>query len=208
MNFLIVDDHAIVRKGLTELLREGFISINITEASNSIEVDAKLKNKVWDFILLDISMPGQNGIEILKQLRAFGIKAPILMLSTHSDDLYALRLLNTGANGFLNKNDAPDELINAIKKILSGKKYVTAILAEKLIESSDTIQKRTHLLLSDRESQIFLLLASGSSVSEIAVSISLRIDVVKAYQIQIMEKMRFATNAELSQYAFERRLLE
>jgi two-component system invasion response regulator UvrY len=137
MNILIVDDHAIVRKGLIQLLKEEFISVDITEASNTSEVDANITNKVWDVILLDISLAGQNGIDILMQLRASGIKAPVLMLSMHPEEQYALRVLKIGANGFLNKNNAPDELVSAINKILSGKIYVNPVLAEKLRGSID-----------------------------------------------------------------------
>ncbi len=203
MNILIIDDHAIVRRGLIQLLKEEFSLIEVVEASNSDEVNANIKTKIWDIILLDISLAGQNGIDVLIQLRGLGIKAPILMLSMHPEELYALKVLKTGANGFLNKSNAPDELVNAINRILSGKKYITPILAENSEEPTNNIKKERHELLSDRELQIFQLLAKQRSVSEIATTTSLSLNLVNTYQKQILKKMGFTATVELTKYALD-----
>ncbi len=207
MNILIADDHAIVRKGLMQLLMEEFPFSVITEAENSSEVLEKIKGKVWDIILLDISMPGRNGIEVLKQLRADGIKSPILMLSMHPEDQFAIRVLKAGASGFLNKNSANSELISAVHKVLGGRKYITSSLAEKLAEStSDPSDRPLHELLSDREMQVFQLIASGKTVSEIAIDISLSVNTISTYRSRILEKLSLTNNAEITRYAIDNNL--
>jgi two-component system, NarL family, invasion response regulator UvrY len=208
MNILIADDHAIVRKGLGLLLREEFIAAQITEASNSSEVYKLVKGRIWDFILLDISMPGSSGVDILKQLRAEGITAPILMLSMHPEEQYAIRVLKAGASGFLNKNSATDELINAVRKVLSGGKYITPSLAEQLAANIGNPDKMGHELLSDREMQIFQLLAVGKSVSDIADDIKLGVSTVSTYRGRILEKLRLNNNAEITRYALDNGLVQ
>lgn len=208
MNILIADDHAVVRKGLVQLLKEEILSSDITEASDSSEVYKKIKTKVWDFILLDISMPGQSGVDILKQLRAEGIKAPILMLSMHPEEQYAIRVLKAGANGFLNKNSAIDELSIAVRKVLAGGKYITPALAEKLASNLGGSEKLGHELLSDREMQIFQMLAGGKSVSEIANEVALGSSTVSTYRARVLEKMGLANNAELTRYALDNGLIQ
>lgn len=209
MNILIADDHAIVRKGLVQLLREEFHFASITEAANSAEVADKAKGVIWDVILLDISMPGRNGLDVLKQLRADGVKAPVLMLSMHPEDQYALRVLKAGASGFLNKDSATDELIAAVHRVLSGKKYISASLAEKLAESvgGDAAGKPAHELLSDRELQVLQLIAAGKQVSEIADTISLSVNTISTYRTRILEKLSLANNAEITRYAIDNKLV-
>ncbi len=208
MNVLIADDHAIVRKGLIQLLCEEFPDVEAVEASNSAEVYDKLKSKIWDFILLDISMPGRNGVEVLKQIRGDGIKAPVLMLSMHPEDQYALRVLKAGASGFLNKDSAPEELIAAVRKVLSGRKYITASVAEKLAEGvGDASDKNGYELLSDREMQVFQLLAAGKTVSEIAVEISLSVNTISTYRTRILEKLGLENNADIMRYAIDSKLV-
>ncbi|MEO8151397.1 MAG: response regulator transcription factor [Bacteroidia bacterium] len=208
INILIADDHAIVRKGLIQLLREEFTDAQVIEANNSSEVFEKIKSKVWDIILLDISMPGRNGVEVLKQLRADGIKAPVLMLSMHPEDQYALRVLKAGASGFLNKDSATEELIAAVHKVLSGRKYVSTTLAEKLAEGAgDNLNKPLHDQLSDREMQVLLLIASGKTVSEIANEISLSVNTISTYRTRILEKHSLNNNAEITRYAFDHGLV-
>lgn len=135
MKILIADDHAIVRKGLVQILQEEFSSAEITEVDNGNDAIDMVNKQIWDIILLDISMPGRNGIETLKQIRTNGVKAPILMLSMHSEEQYAIRVLKAGASGFLSKLTATNELLMAVHKVLSGRKYITASVAEKLAES-------------------------------------------------------------------------
>ncbi len=208
MNILIADDHAIVRKGLVQLLLEEYPNATIVETTNSVEVFDKTKQYIWDIILLDISMPGRNGVEVLKQLRADGIKAPILMLSMHSEDQYAIRVLKAGASGFMNKDSATEELILAIRKVLSGKKYISESLTEKIADGSiDTSDKPLHELLSDREMQVFQLLAAGKSVSEIATEISLSVNTISTYRTRVLEKLNLQNNSEITRYAIDNALL-
>jgi DNA-binding NarL/FixJ family response regulator len=208
MNILIADDHAIVRKGLVQLLREEFHFASITEAANSAEVAEKAKGVIWDVILLDISMPGRNGLDVLKQLRADGVKAPVLMLSMHPEDQYALRVLKAGASGFLNKDSATEELIAAVHRVLSGKKYISASLAEKLADSmGDSSGRPAHELLSDRELQVLQLIAAGKQVSEIADTISLSVNTISTYRTRILEKLSLANNAEITRYAIDNKLV-
>ena len=204
MKFLIADDHAIVRKGLAQLLREEFSDAEIHEASNSNEIIEKAKGGIWDIILMDISMPGRNGLETLKQIRDMGVKAPVLVISMHPEEQYAVRVIKAGASGFLNKDSATDELIAAVHKVLLGKKYISATLAEKLAEGIDSSsQKPAHELLSDRELQVLQLIASGKTVGEIADEISLSVNTISTYRARILEKLSLNNNAELTRYALD-----
>jgi two-component system invasion response regulator UvrY len=205
MKFLIADDHAIVRKGLVQILHEEFPDAEVTEVANSNKVLEEVSRQTWDVILLDISMPGRNGIETLKQIRANGIKAPILMLSMHSEDQYAVRVLKAGASGFLNKESATSELLAAVRKVLSGRKYITPSVAEKLAET--TIEKNAHELLSDREMQVLQHIASGKTVSEIAEEIALSVNTISTYRTRILEKLDLNNNAELTRYALDNKLV-
>ncbi len=210
--FLIADDHAIVRKGLVQLIKEEFYEAEIAEATDSNEVYEKVKEKIWDVILLDISMPGRNGLDILKQLRAEGVKAPILMLSMHPEEQYAIRVLKAGASGFLNKESATAELVSAIQKVLMGRKYISASLAEKLAEkladsAGDKMDKALHELLSDREMQVLQMLASGKTVSEVAEEISLSVNTISTYRARLLEKLSLNNNAELTRYALDNGLV-
>ncbi len=208
MKFLIADDHAIVRKGLAQLLREEFSGAEIEEAANSAEVLEKAKSKIWDTILMDISMPGRNGLETLKQIRDMGVKAPVLVISMHPEEQYAVRVIKAGASGFLNKDSATEELVAAVHKVLTGKKYISATLAEKLAEGLDiSSDKPAHELLSDRELQVFQLLASGKAVGEIADEISLSVNTISTYRSRILEKLNLSNNAELTRYALDNGLV-
>jgi two-component system, NarL family, invasion response regulator UvrY len=206
MNILIADDHAIVRKGLAQILEEEFPSSKITEVGNSAEVLDQLEEKTWDVILLDISMPGKNGIELLKQLRTSGVKSPILILSMHPEDQYAIRVLKAGASGFLNKESATEELLAAVHRVLSGKKYISATVAEKLALALTSKNESTHELLSDREMQVLQLIASGKVVSEIATELSLSVNTISTYRSRILEKLTLKNNAELTRYALDHKL--
>jgi DNA-binding NarL/FixJ family response regulator len=204
MKFLIADDHAIVRKGLAQILCEEFPSAQVIEVANSAEALEKVRGHIWDVILLDISMPGRNGIETLKQMRSEGVKAPILMLSMHSEEQYAVRVLKAGASGFLNKESATDELLVAVHKVLAGRKYITASVAEKLAESVGIDgTKSRHELLSDREMQVLNLIATGNTVSEIAEELSLSVNTISTYRTRLLEKLSLNNNAELTRYAID-----
>ncbi|MBT1697540.1 response regulator transcription factor [Fulvivirgaceae bacterium PWU4] len=205
MKFLIADDHAIVRKGLVDILREEFPASEVTEVASSSDAIQEAGRHAWDAILLDISMPGRNGIETLKQIRANGVNAPILMLSMHPEDQYAVRVLKAGASGFLNKESATDELLHAIHRVLSGKKYITPFVAEKLAEADG--DKPAHELLSDREMQVLQLIASGKTVSEVATEISLSVNTISTYRARILDKLGLNNNAELTRYAIDNHLV-
>jgi DNA-binding NarL/FixJ family response regulator len=207
MKFLIADDHAIVRKGLTQILIEEFPEAEVTEVADSKEVFEELVKHIWDVILLDISMPGRNGIEALKQIRANGIKAPILMLSVHSEEQYALRALKAGASGFLNKDAAMEQLLVAVHRVLSGNKYITQAVAEKLAAFGETHGQYEEALLSDREMQVLQLIGSGKTVSEIAAEIFLSVNTISTYRRRILEKLHLNNSAELTRYALDHNLL-
>lgn len=206
MKFLIADDHAIVRKGLVEILREEFPSSEVMEVTNSSDAITEACSKKWDAIFLDISMPGRNGIETLKQIRANGVNTPVLMLSMHPEDQYAVRVLKAGASGFLNKESATHELLTAIHRILSGRKYITLSTAEKLAETT-TSKKSDHESLSDRELQVLQLIARGKTVSEIADELSLSVNTISTYRARILEKLMLSNNAELTRYAMDHHIV-
>lgn len=206
MKILIADDHAIVRKGLIELLRDEFPAAEIFEAMNSYEALKMISDEKMDVILLDISMPGRNGIDTLKQIRSSGIKSPVLMLSMHPEDQYAIRALKAGASGFINKESATEELLTAIRKVLSGKKYITSSVAEKLAEG-DTGVRESHELLSDREMDVLQKIASGKTVSEIAGELSLSVNTISTYRTRLLDKLSLSNNAELTRYAFDHGLI-
>lgn len=208
MKFLIADDHAIVRKGLVQILSEEFPTAEITEVCNSFEVMQQVNKQIWDVILLDISMPGRNGIDILKQIRANGINAPVLMLSMHSEEQYAIRALKAGASGFLNKESATEELLAAVHKVLSGRKYISSFIAEKLAETFEEDRKKhTYELLSDREMQVLQKIASGKTVSGIAEELSLSVNTISTYRVRILEKLGLNNNAEITRYALDNNLV-
>lgn len=208
IKILIADDHAIVRKGLVQILQEEFPLAQITEVDNGNDAIKMVNELIWDIILLDISMPGRNGVETLKQIRVSGIKAPVLMLSMHSEEQYAIRVLKAGASGFLSKLSATDELLIAVHRVLSGKKYITASVAEKLAESlGENENKSTHENLSDREMQVLQLIATGKTVSEIAEEISLSVNTISTYRARILEKLNLNNSAELTRYAIDNNLV-
>ncbi|MEJ7646428.1 MAG: response regulator transcription factor [Chryseolinea sp.] len=208
MKILVADDHAIVRKGLVQLLLEQYPQAEVCEATNSNEVLEQVSRETWDAILLDISMRGRDGIDTLKQMRSDGVTAPILMLSAQSEDQYALRVLKAGASGFLSKESAPDELLVALKKILAGKKYVSSKFAERLLEMPGSLEThQSHAQLSDREMQVLKLMAAGRTVSQVAEEISLSINTISTYRARILEKLRLQNNSELTRYALDNGLV-
>jgi two-component system invasion response regulator UvrY len=208
MKVLIADDHAILRKGLIEILNESFPSLNYFEASSGIEALQICRKENLDFILLDISMPGRNGLDTLKQIRSDGNKTPVLILSVQPEDQYAIRVLKAGANGFLNKDSAPEELLIAVRQVLNGKNYISANIAEKLVQTiSMPFDRPLHENLSDRELQVMQLIASGKTVSEIAKEISLTVNTISTYRARILDKLQLNNNAELTRYALDNNLV-
>jgi two-component system invasion response regulator UvrY len=208
MKFLIADDHALVRKGLIQKLREEFPSAEITEVVGGNEVLEEVRNQKWDVILLDIAMRGRNGIEILKQVRANGIKTPILIISMYPEELYAVRVLKAGASGFVNKESANEELLVAVHKVLSGHKYISSSMADKLTETmGDGGGKPAYEFLSDREMQVLQLIASGKTVSEIAEEMSLSVKTISTHRSKILKKLSLNNTAELIRYSLDNGLV-
>ncbi|MEX2350331.1 MAG: response regulator transcription factor [Flavobacteriaceae bacterium] len=208
MRILIADDHAILRKGLIEILNESYASLHYFEASNGMEALQIARKEKLDLVLLDISMPGRNGLDTLKQLRADGNKVPVLILSVQPEDQYAIRVLKAGASGFLNKDSAPEELLNAVQQVMNGKKYISASLAEKLADSLTTpLDKPLHEMLSDRELQVVQFIASGKTVSDIAREINLTVNTISTYRARILEKLHLNNNAEITRYALDNNLV-
>ncbi|MEJ2184262.1 MAG: response regulator transcription factor [Nitrospirota bacterium] len=208
VQILIADDHPIVRMGLRQILEETMGSIDVDEAENGQSALDKAAKQHYDIMLLDIAMPGLNGLDALKLLRTQCPKLPVLMLSMYPEDLYAVRALRAGAAGYLTKSSAPDELFSAIEKILSGKKFVSASLAERLaLELEGNNRERPHENLSDREYQVMLLIASGKTISDIAQDLSLSVKTVSTYRTRVLEKMNMKSNAELIHYALKSGLI-
>jgi two-component system, NarL family, invasion response regulator UvrY len=208
MRILIADDHAIVRKGLKEILLEEYPSAHIEEVGDADSLFKKTIDAGWDVIISDLSMPGRSGLEALRQIKKYSPKIPILILSVHPEDQYAIRVLKAGASGYLNKDAAPTELVKAVQRVLQGRKYITPSIAEKLADDLDIDAGRVpHEVLSDREFDVMKLLASGKAVSEIASSLSLSPTTISTYRARIMEKMNLKTNADLTRYAMDNGLI-
>lgn len=209
LRILIADDHPVFRQGLRQILNEASDMVVTDEVSDGLEVLGRVRVGCCDVVLLDISLPGRNGIDILKQLKKERPKLPVLMLTMHPEEQYAIRALKAGASGYLTKESTPDELITAIRKVSAGGKYVSSSLAETLAyELGRMDEKAPHETLSDREYQIMLLIASGKTVTEIAESLSLSIKTVSTYRSRILEKMRMKNSAELTYYAIKNQLVD
>jgi len=206
---LVADDHAIMRRGLKHILEEEFHSIVFGEASNGQEALDLAWKQEWDIVILDITMPGRGGLDILKELKQFRPKLPVLVLSMHSEDQFAVRVLKAGASGYMTKENVPEELVKAFKKVLAGGKYVSASLAEKLalrLETDD--EKPLYEKLSDREYQVLCLIGSGKTVKQISEQLSLSIKTISTYRTRILEKLQTTSNAELTHYALKHKLVD
>jgi two-component system invasion response regulator UvrY len=207
MRILIADDHSIVRRGLKEILNEEFPKAHISAVNDGAALLRKARSEKWDIIISDLQMPGKNGLEILKQLKEEFPKMPVLILSMHPEYLYAIRALRAGASGYLSKESASEELVNAVQMILGGRKYITATVAEKLAENlEEDASKELHETLSDREFDILKLIASGKTISEIGQVLSISKSTVSTHRGRILVKMKMRTNAELTHYAIKNNL--
>ena len=209
INILIVDDHVIVREGIKRIINDTKDMKIVAEASSGEEAIDMIRNEKYDLILLDISMPGQNGLQTLKLIKKHDKALPVLMLSMHSEEQYAMRTLKAGASGYMTKDTASSQLVTAIRKITSGKKFlskeVAELLATTLYHSED---KEPHEYLSDREFEIFKMVASGNKIQDIAKKLSISPKTVSTYRSRILEKLSMQNNADLIHYAIDNNLID
>lgn len=209
INILIADDHAIVREGLKQIVAEQNDMHVEGEAANYNELFQLLPQKSWNIVILDIHMPGKNGLEAIKDIRQQYPDLPVLILSMYSEEQYGLRSIKAGASGFLEKASAPDELVKAIQKIIAGEKYIGPRLVEQMAKSLESNHKsQVHESLSNRELQILCLIASGKSAEDIAKDLIISVHTVYSYRNRIFEKMKMKSNVELTQYAIQNNLIK
>ena len=209
LKVLVVDDFPLFRRGVRDLVIEGFPGAKIGEAGNVHEMLEMLRQKRWDVAVMDISMPGVNGLEGLKLVKREFSDLPVLILSMHPEEQYAIRMFKAGADGYITKAGAPEELVKAIKKVSEGGKYVSPSLGEALAFAvKPGVEMIPHELLSDREYQVLCLIGSGKTAGEIAATTNLSVTTISTYRARILEKMRMKTNAELTRYAIQQGLVE
>ncbi len=206
---LLADDHKIVRHGLRRILEDEFSEAIVSEASRDNEVFEQLEKSKFDIIILDISMPGKSGLEVLKDIKSRHPQIPVLILSMYPEEQFALRVMKSGASGYVRKDSAPEELVDAVNEILSGKKYYSPAVMDIL---SDNVKRGTKTelseILSDREYEIFMLIAQGKTVSEIAEILSLSVKTVSTHRTHILEKTKLKNNADIVMYAVRNNLLQ
>lgn len=208
IRILIADDHTVVRKGLRQILAEEFTDAEIEDVPDAEELIKKLLRGKWDVVISDLSMPGKSGLDALQYIRQHYPGLPVLILSIHPEEQYAIRVLKAGAAGYLSKDTAPEELVNAVRRVLMGKKYITVTMAEKIADAFNRgADRKPHEMLSDREFDVFKMIAAGKAVSEIADVLSLSVTTVSTYRARIMAKMNMKSNANLTLYAIENNLL-
>ncbi|MGB0128369.1 MAG: response regulator transcription factor [Rhodocyclaceae bacterium] len=206
---LIADDHAIIRQGLKQILSETSDLVVAGEASNGIEVMRLVRDGLGDIVLMDVSMPDRNGIDALKLIKKEFPRLPVLVLSMHPEEHYAVRALKAGAAGYVTKQSAPESLVNAIRQVAAGKKYVSPAVAQQLAEAiTDDDERPPHEKLSDREYQTLVLISSGKALSQIADELNLSVKTVSVYRARLLEKMKMKNNAELTHYGLKHGLTE
>jgi two-component system invasion response regulator UvrY len=209
IRIIIADDHPIVRAGMKQIISEASDMMVADEAADGHKLLNKVREEKFDVVILDITMPHMDGLDVLKQLKIEKPKLPVIILSIHPENQYALRVLKAGASGYVTKASAPDELINAVRKVHRGGKYISPSIAEKLAFQLDAdFIEMPHEMLSDREYQVMRMLASGKTVTEIAGQLILSVKTVSTYRSRILEKMKMKNNAELMHYAIQNRLVD
>jgi two-component system invasion response regulator UvrY len=203
---LLADDHSFIRLGLIQILKDEYPFVEITEVADGESLVKEVLQHDWDLVISDLDMPGINGLEALEKIKLIKPSLPVLILSIYPEELYAVRVLKAGASGYMNKNAAPYELITALQRISLGKKYITAEIAEKLLDhfSSD---KKLHELLTNREFEIFKLLALGKSLTQIADMLSLALTTISTHRGRIIAKLHVTTNADLTRYAITHNII-
>lgn len=209
IHVLIADDHAIVRQGLRQILSETDDLVVTGEADDGVEALQLARHQPWDVFLLDVSMPNRNGIDTLKQLKKEFPRLPVLILSMHPEEQYAVRALKAGASGYLTKQSAPEQLVTAIRQVASGKKYVSPAVAQQLVEAlSEDSNKLPHERITDREYQVLVMIATGKTQAQIAEKLNLGVATVSTYRARLLEKMGLKSTAELIRYGLEHGLVE
>ncbi|MGO8818517.1 MAG: response regulator [Terriglobia bacterium] len=209
IRILIADDHPIFRSGLRDLLAREFGEVSCGEAGNGEETLVQAQSQEWDLVIMGISMPGQSGIHVLRELKKTRTNVPVLILSRHPEDQFGKRLIKLGASGYVNKQSSPEELVEAVRRVLAGGLYVSPALAEKLaLEAAGKGEGYLHERLSDREFEVFRMVAFGKTISQIADELHLAVPTVGTYRARILEKMEMNTTGELIRYAMRHRLVE
>ncbi len=208
IRILLADDHAIVRRGLRQILMEDPEFTHIDEAQNAHEVMVQFRAHPWDLVVLDLALPDKSGLEVLKDIKREKPQVPVLILSMHPEDQYAVRVLKAGAAGYLTKDSAPEELVNAIRKVLKGGRYISLELAERLaFDIGAGHEKPLHETLSDREYQVMCMIASGKTISEVAEELTISVKTASTYRTRILEKMNLKTSAQITHYAIHQKLV-
>ena len=203
---LTIDDHEVVREGVKGLFANG--TADFGEARSGAEAINLILNNEWDIAILDISLAGRSGLDVLKEIKQLRPKLPVLMLSMHAEDQYAMRAFKAGASGYISKASSRDELKQAVLKVIKGGRYVSSSMAERMVFDLTSSEKLPHEQLSDRELEVLCLIASGKTVGEIATSLSLSDKTISTYRRRILDKMQMGTNAELTHYAIRNKLVE
>ncbi|MEW6245128.1 MAG: response regulator transcription factor [Nitrospirota bacterium] len=208
-HILVADDHAILRQGLKQVLAEEFGDAFIGETGSGQEALEKLRSQRWDLMILDINLPDKSGLDVIKEAKAVQPLLPVIVLSIYPEDQYAVRALKAGAAAYLNKEAAPDELVNAVKTVAQGRRYVSARLARELAKNAgDEPAAPPHATLSDREFQVLSLIAKGKTLKEVAETLGLSSKTVSTYRARLLAKLSLPTTASLIRYAIEQRLVE
>jgi two-component system, NarL family, invasion response regulator UvrY len=209
IKILVVDDHAVVRKGLRQILSATGDIIVDGEAATGAEAIGMIGKNTYDIVMLDISMPGRNGVDILKQIKIYAPKLPVLMLSMHAEKEYAFRCFKAGAAGYLTKDSTPEEMLSAIRKVARGGRYISPLLADKLPFVWETdAEEPNHGRLSDREFQVMCMIAGGKTTTQIADELSLSLQTISTYKARILEKMKMPSMAQVIRYAIENGLVQ
>ena len=209
MKILMADDHAVVRKGLVQILNEASDIAEVDEAETGEQVLDMVRERDYDVLVLDLNMPGMSGFQVLSHLKSTRPELPVLVLSMHSEEQYGVRVLRAGASGYIAKGTAPEELLDAIRKVAGGAKYISSRLAERLLNALDDPDSGPpHERLSDREFQVFRLLSEGLSATEIADKLNLSVKTISTYRSRVLEKMNMSSTAELVQYAVKNGIIE
>lgn len=209
IHVLIADDHAIVRQGLRQILSETEDLIVTGEADDGAEAIQLARQQPWDVFLLDVSMPNRNGIDTLKQLKKEFPRQPVLILSMHPEEQYAVRALKAGASGYLTKQSAPEQLVTAIRQVADGKKYVSPTVAQQLVAAlADDSEKPPHERITDREYQVLVLISAGNTLSQVAERLNLGVATVSTYRARLLEKLSLRNTAELIRYGLEHGLVD